>query len=66
MKRSSNLLQTVSSTNGQTIHGQLCLAACQVTPEWIRSPARKGLPSQTRSPQCLVRINPLPCFMPCD
>ena len=43
MKRSSNLLQTVSSTNVQTIHGQLCPAACQVIPEWIRNPARKGL-----------------------
>ena len=43
MKRSRKPLQTVSSTGGQTIHGRLYPAACQVIPERIRNPARAGL-----------------------
>lgn len=66
MRRRIALLRTVSPTDGQTILGQFCLAACQVIPEWVRNPALKGLLLPIHSPQCLVRINPLPCFMPCD
>jgi hypothetical protein len=43
MKRCIKTLQAVSPTDGQTILGRLRPAACQVIPEWVRNPARKGL-----------------------